>query len=76
MVCGNVVPHEKQVCESAPLMHQSETIILTSFCCEVIPLSMLDKWDYVLRRLFVLRSTPLKKAMLYVHLMDLYIPAI
>ncbi|THG98073.1 hypothetical protein EW026_g4047 [Hermanssonia centrifuga] len=25
---------------------------------------MLDKWDYVLRRLFVLRSTPLKKAML------------
>lgn len=26
---------------------------------------MLDKWDYVLRRLFVLKSTPLSKAIRY-----------
>jgi transcription factor 1 len=43
----------------------------------LIPKGQLDKWDFVLRRLFVKKSTSLKKAIRYAviifHLKDLYL---
>jgi transcription factor 1 len=59
-VAVNIVPHDQQVC----LMYEY-SCLRAEFRrpgIQVIDKGTLDQWDYVLRRLFVLKSTPLRKA--------------
>jgi transcription factor 1 len=55
----NVVPHDEQVCRLRT------PVPLTEFSYRALQLigkGKLDQWDYILRRLFVLKSTPLRRA--------------
>jgi mitochondrial transcription factor 1 len=54
----NVLPHDEQVCHVKNLRPA-----VTKFRgIQVIDKGMLDQWDYILRRLFVLKSTSLREA--------------
>ena len=58
----NIVPYSDQVCCLYRSLLRTRDRLL-----QVIAPNMLDIWDYCLRKLFVLKSTPLKKAITYAY---------
>jgi transcription factor 1 len=57
----NVVPHAEQVCH-VPSLTALLLTLLDSLGIQVIDKGKMDQWDYILRRLFVLKSRPLRSA--------------
>jgi len=57
----SVVPHDEQVCH---VQTSGATVAEFGYRgLQIIDKGKLDQWDYILRRLFVLKSTPLRNAM-------------